>query len=204
MKASLTAVLSLLLLIFLCPLSASHTNDNLNYRVTRSDYTFSTVFDLASEKHPVGSVVKSVFHTAKHYDSYDRYGLFEGQGICGLGPLGLFYSWAAEIVLYNAYGEIIGRISGQLISSEPAKFGFYDALDNQICIAYLDQNCMGFVLVDPDNSAFVLARLTRNFILDTIDNWDVSIYYPERIPSKFVKIFSAFVCDTQNNFKQDI
>jgi hypothetical protein len=101
-------------------------------------------------------------------------------------------------------GAYKGMIDGQVVSSEPAKFSFYNAHDQRVAIGYLDQNCMGFSLVDPDNSAFVLARLTRNFILDTIDNWDVAIYHSERISPQLVKIFAAFVCDTQDKFKPDL
>lgn len=183
---------------------ATHDEEILHYRVTRNDYTFSTVFEMASDKHSLGSVVKNVFHITTHYDAYDRYGLYEGQGICRLFCLGLFYTWGTEIDIYSSNGEKMGLIDGQMMSSEPAKFSFYDALGQRVAIAYLDQNCMGFSIVDPNNSTFILARLNRNYILDTIDNWDVAIYCPERIPLKWIKIFAAFVCDTQNEFKPDL
>lgn len=204
MKTAWLATLYLFF-VFCIPLVNASTNEEaLNFRVTRSDYTFSSVFDMANEKKNLGSVVKSVFHITTHYDSYDRFGLYEGRGICRMVTLGLIYNWATEIDIYHTHGNKIGMIDGQVVSSEPAKFSFYDADDNRICIAYLDQNCMGFVLVDPENSSFVLARLTRNFILDTIDNWDISLYHPDRLPLKFVKIFAAFACDTQDSFKPDL
>lgn len=204
MKFSYISAFYLLVIAYMAPVQASSNEGTLNYRVTRSDYTFSTIFDMANEKNNLGSVVKSVFHIATHYDSYDRFGLFEGQGICRMVTLGIFYAWATEIDIYNTYGNRIGMIDGQVVSSEPAKFSFYDAEGNRLCIAYLDQNCMGFVLVDPENSAFVLARLTRNFILDTVDSWDISLYHPELLPPKFLKIFAAFACDSQDHFKPDL
>lgn len=180
--------------------------DVINYQVSLSDYTFSTVFDMKTHhKHQsMGSIVKSVFQVRTHYDAYDYQGRYEGQGICRLACLGLFYSWGAEIDVYDAQGNKIGFIDGQVMSSEPAKFSFYDENDNRIAIAYLDQNCAGFSLVDPQNSAFILARLERNFIKDTIDNWNVNLYYPEFVSHHLVKIFAAFVCDTQDKFKPDL
>jgi hypothetical protein len=159
---------------------------------------------MAHETKNYGSIVKSVFHLTTHYDCYDQFGLYEGQGICRMLTLGFFYPWATEIDLYNAHGTKVGMIDGQVVSSEPAKFSIYDAQDNRICIAYLDQNRMGFVFVDPDNSTFVLARLTRNFIMDTVDNWDATLYHPELLPLKFLKIFASFSCDTQDQFKPDL
>ena len=204
MKFSWPAAFFLLISISVIPLYALSKEETTSYRVTRSDYTLSSVFEMTNEKTNFGSVVKNIFHVATHYDSYDRYGLYEGQGICRILTLGLIYTWAAEIDIYDAHGDRIGMIDGQVISSEPAKFSFYDAEGNRICIAYLDQHCTGFVFVDPDNSAFILAHLTRNFIVDTIDNWEASLYHPERLPKLFLKIFAAFACDTQNDFKPDL
>jgi hypothetical protein len=196
--------LALLLVANIGYIDAKELEDCTSYRVTRSDYRFSTIFDMATERYPIGSVVKSVFHIATHYDSYDRFGMYEGQGICRIFCLGLFYTWGTEIDIYNMEGDKVGMIDGQMASAEPAKFSFYDACGQRVAIGYLDHNCAGFSLVDPDNSSFVLARLTRNFILDTVDNWDVAVYYPEIIPLHLVKIFAAFVCDTQNKFKPDL
>lgn len=198
------AILTLLLWVPFSSIQAKEKDETVAYRVTRSDYTFSTVFDMANEKHSLGNVIKSVFHLTTHYDAYNRFGLYEGQGVCRLFCLGLIYSWATEIDVYNAEGRKIGMIDGQVVSAEPAKFSFYNSAGNRIAIGYLDKNRTNFNLVDPDNSALVIARLSRNFILDTVDNWDIVIYYPDRISSKMVKIFGAFVCDTQNTFKTDL
>ncbi len=194
-----------LLLTQFCVIEAKERHHGTNYyHVIRSDYTFSTVFDMASDEEPIGSVVKSLFHLTTQYDSYDSFGVYKGNGICRLFCLGVFYTWATEIDLYDENGQYEGMIDGQVVSSEPAKFSFYNKQGQKIAIGYLDQNCMGFSLVDPNHSTFVLARLTRNFILDTVDNWDVAIYHPDRISPLLVKIFAAFVCDTQDKFKPDL
>ncbi len=184
--------------------SSLHEYDLNNYKVTRSDYTFSTIFDMAANEQSMGSVVKNIFHITTHYDAYDRFGLYEGQGICRVFCLGLFYAWGTEIDIYDVPGNKVGVIDGQVMTTEPAKFSFYDESGTRVAIASLDKNCMGFSIVDPENSAFVLAKLTRNFILDTLDNWDVVIYQPELISPRLVKIFAAFACDTQNKFKTDL
>ncbi|MDF2549905.1 MAG: hypothetical protein K0S07_972 [Chlamydiales bacterium] len=180
------------------------SNDLIRYRVTRSDYVFSTVFNMETDKGLIGSVVKSSFHLKTNYDSYDRSGLYEGRGIYRLVSLGLFYSWATEIDIYNLEDEKIGMIDGQIWTTGPAKFSFYDASDQCVAIAYLDKNRLGFTLVDPNYPSFTIARLTRNFIRDTVDNWDVVIYHPDLIPAELVKIFATFACDTQNKFKPDL
>ena len=193
----------LLIIVCMGPVDAYSKNESLNFQVVRSDYTFSSVFDMANEKVNFGSVVKSIFHITTHYDSYDRYGLYEGQGICRLVTLGLIYPWATKIDIYNLNGIKMGMIDGQVLYSEPVIFAFYDAEDHQICLAYLDQNGMGFVLTDPENPGVVFARLKRHALSDNPDHWDISVYHPDRLPLKFVKIFAAFVCDKQNKFKPE-
>lgn len=204
MKINYSTTLLSFFVLIACYLEAKQ--EVINYHVSRSDYTFSSVFDMKGQhKHQsLGSVVKSAFHVKTHYDAYDHQGKYEGQGICRLACLGLIYSWGAEIDVYDAQGNKIGLIDGQVMSSEPAKFSFYDENGSRIAIAYLDQNCAGFSLIDPQNSAFILARLERNFVKDTIDSWDVNLYYPEHVSNHLVKIFAAFVCDTQDKFKPDL
>ncbi|MCE2983446.1 MAG: hypothetical protein LW832_07765 [Parachlamydia sp.] len=177
---------------------------SVGFRIHRSDYKFSTEFDMNQDQHPEGSIVKSVFHVTTHYDLYDRYGIYEGQGVCRLFCLGALYVWGKEIDIYNADGQKMGLIDGQYATTEPAKFSFYDENGERLAIAYLDKNCTGFIIVDPENTSFILARLTRNFVEDTIDYWDTEIYFPEKLPVAMVKIFSAFAVDTQDKFKPDL
>lgn len=181
----------------------ANQQEPLKFRVTRQDYTYSSVFDLASDSQFVGSVVKWGFHLATQYDLYNGLGEFEGQGNCRLLSLGHFYAWATEIDVYDADGNYVGMIDGQAATTEPAKFSFYDAQYNRVGVAYLDQNCTAFSIYDPNNSVRVCSRLTRNFIQDTVDNWDVVIYDSTAISPMMVKIFAAFACDSQDQFKED-
>jgi hypothetical protein len=198
------ALPALWLLTIVQTLAAEHHDHINHYRVTRSNYVFSTTFDMSADHRSIGSVVKSKFHLTSQYDSYDSFGTYEGTGICSLFCLGVIFTRGAEIYIYDAMGHYEGIIDGQFASLEPAKFSFYDAKGQRVAIAYLDNNRMGFSLVDPENSNLILARLTRNFVVDAIDNWDVVIYHPDRIPARMVKTFASFACDWQNNFKPDL
>jgi hypothetical protein len=174
------------------------------FRVTRNDYTFSTVFEMAINDRLVGTAYKSSFHLMTQYDLYDSKGQYQGYGSCRFFSLGLFYTWATEIDVYDPYGYYVGMIDGQIASLEPAKFSIYDATGNRTGIAYLDKNCVAFSIVDPNNEARLLARFNRNFLQDTVDYWEVDIYEPEAISLKIIQVFAAFACDTQGKFKPDI
>jgi len=177
--------------------------ESVHYQVTKQRYTFSTSFEMANARHSMGSVIKSIFHLTTNYDAYDQYGLYEGQGVCRFFCLGLFYKWATEIDVYNDQGSYVGFIDGQVATSEPAKFSFYNAERERVAIAYLDQDCLGFKLINPNQSNEILAHLRRNFIPDVPDYWDVNIYNTENLSLALVKIFAAFACDTQDSFRKD-
>ncbi len=184
------------------PAKSFHCQE-LHFKVYPIDYTFSRVFDFISNKQPMGSVVKSSFHVRTHYDLYSAHGEYEGQGICKILCLGAFYVWGTEINIYDAHGDYYGFIDGQTMTTGPAKFSIYDKHNHRVAIAYLDEDCRGFSVVHPENHTFVLARLNRKFIPNEPDYWNVSLYEPEHLSPKLLKIFAAFACDKQGNFKED-
>ena len=183
--------------------SEGDDDSSLKFKVYEQDYTFSTVYEMGSGEGLMGSVSKSVFHIRTNYDLYDKKGAFEAVGICRVLTLGLIYSWATEMDLYDSNGQHIGVIDGQLMTSSQAKFSIYDSTQKRVGIAYLDNTCSAFTIVDPDNERHILASLKRNFVADTIDNWEVSIYERDVIDVRIIKIFSAFAVDTQKDFKED-
>lgn len=185
------------------PLKGEENGAASRFYIKRNDYTFSTVFEMISKDGLLGTAAKSVFRITTHYDLYDVGGNYEGQGACRFFCLGLFYTWGTEIDIYDAEGFTIGVIDGQAATSESGKFSIYDAEGNRLGIAYLDQNCSSFSIVHPDNSSRHLARLSRNFLENNVDCWDVIIYEPNAIPLKVIKVFAAFACDTQGKFKKD-
>lgn len=184
-------------------LTATIEIEPLHYHTTRKDYALSTTFEMSNHHGSQGSIVKSLFHLTTHYDAYDRYGLYEAQGVCRFFCLGRFSYRATEIDVHDDRGNYVGFIDGQIFTSEPAKFSFYDAEGKHVAIGYLDYNCSGFSIVNPAKTNEILARLSRHFIQDAVDYWDVVIYDSERISPILIKIFAAFACDTQNSFKKD-
>ncbi len=175
----------------------------IHYHVTKSRYTFSTIFDMIADNRSIGSIVKNRFHITTHYDLYDSFGAYQGKGISRFFCLGLFYEWAREIDVYDAQGNRIGVIDGQVVTDAPAKFSFYNSAGQRVAIAYLDHTRKGFSLLDSEDETFVLARLNRNFIDEAMDTWEVNLYHPEKISPQLVRVFAAFACDTQDKFKED-
>lgn len=181
----------------------SHEEDQISFKVYRRDYTFSRVFEFFHGTGLHGSVIKSALHLRTHYDLYDRHGIFEAQAICAIRPLGSLFTWATVINIYDLDGNDLGQINGQVLTTEAAKFNFYNSNGECIAIGYLDENAMGFSIVSPKNSAFLLAGLKRKFVKKMPDHWDVSVFEKELISPVLVKIFAAFVCDRQGSFRVD-
>lgn len=134
--------------------------------IFRNDYTFSSLFEISSGNELIATVMKSKLNINA---LYDKYGNYEALGSCRLFCLGTFYTWGTEIDIYDEDGNRIGVIDGQVASTEPAKFSFYDSENNLIAIAYLDKNRAVFSILDPINEIKPFARLSRNFVRDTVD-----------------------------------
>lgn len=177
--------------------------DPQHYSVTCNKYDWTTIFSMAHGSQLLGTAEKSWFQIKRTYDLFDASGAYEGYGSCRVLCLGVFYVWGTEIDIYDAQGNTVGLIDGQLASSEQAKFSIYNAQGNRVGIAYLDQHCSAFSIVDPNNPARILARLSRNFVEDTVDYWNVMVYDPQAIAPSIIKVFAVFACDTQGDFKAD-
>jgi hypothetical protein len=89
------------------------------------------------------------------------------------------------------------------VTGASAKFSFYDGNGNHVGIAYLDRNNTGFTISHPDNEYYIIAQYNRQFVENTIDSWDVSIYDSTVIPTELLHIFGAFAVDRQSTFKLD-
>lgn len=198
-------LLALLLSFVTDPVLATDksTGSALTFSVRRQDYMFSTVFEISSPVEHIGSVYKSSFSIRTHYDLYDSLGNHESNGICRVLTLGVLYSWAREIDVYDAQGMTVGMIDGQLATGASAKFSIYNAEGNKAGIAYLDKNGAAFSVVDPANEQRMIASLKRNFVANTLDHWDVTIYDKDAIDMRILKTFAAFAVDSQNDFKKD-
>lgn len=203
MFKKLSLFLSCWLLIgAVAPIYADNENA-LHYTVTKHNYTFSTEFEMANNSQFLGSVVKSKFRLFTRYDVYDRLGAFGGQGIKKLSISGLLGVWGTDIGVKDEAGNYVGFIDGEIASFQAAKFVFYDTEDNRVGVAYLDENCSAFTIYDGMTEKRILARLTRNFVQETVDYWDVTIYDTQAISPLIVQVFAAFACDSQGKFKRD-
>lgn len=179
----------------------------IHYHTTCTPHVFSTVFDMSTLSCSQGTVIKNIFHLTTHYDCFDRYDLYEAQGVCRLLSLGRFSDRATEIDIYDDRGNYIGSIHGKLFNSELAKFNFYNAEGEKVAISYLDYDGKGFSIVHPLNTCEILARLSWHSLdlqktENHLDYWDVTIYDYELISPLLVKIFAAFTCDKQDFFKK--
>lgn len=199
----------LIMMMSLATLGFSSTCKNfdshiLTFNTQQQDYLFSTIFDFSSENGSLGSALKSSFRIRTNYDLYTPLGDYEGTGTCRLLTLGVVYSWGTEIDIYDQNHAYLGMIDGQVVTGAAAKFSIYDAEGMRVGIAYLDRNQSIFTIVDPENEQRYIASFRRNFIKDTVDNWNIQVYDQETIDRRIIKIFAAFAVDTQETFKEDL
>lgn len=190
-----------------CAIALTAQAEELN--VYQKDYRFSTVFEVESDGQVLGSVEKSIWRWLKPlrdtYDIYDEDGNWQATGIGRIFCLGFFRPWGAEFDVYDTKGEKIGLIDGQFVTTEPAKFSFYNSQGDLVGIAYLDQKSAGFTIFHPQKPSKILAYLRRNFIPDQTDHWTISIQDKKgAIDLRILKVFAAFAVDKQGYFKADL
>ncbi len=174
------------------------------FNVIKREYSFSTEFELEWEGVQYTHAVKSVFHFRTHYDLYDSEGDFAAKGKASWIPsfgLGWLYSWAADLLVFDAEGFYVGSIDGTLYTDAVAKFIFRDAGDNDLAVAYMDKERNTFTLHKPSNKTKKIMELKRQVVPYKTDYWTVSIYDDTVIPSEMIKIFAVFACDRQDDFK---
>ena len=178
------------------------------FSVHQKDYRFSTVFEMDSHGKLHGSVVKSSLRWLKplrdSYDVYDQAGEWRATGITRIRCLGLLYAWGTEFDIYDKEGSRIGVIDGQVWTSESAKYSIFNAKGDRVAIAYLDLTNAGFSIVHPEKTNHFIARLTRNFVRDQVDHWDVVVYDKDAVHPDIIKVFAAWAVDYQEYFKKDI
>jgi hypothetical protein len=95
-------------------------------------------------------------------------------------------------------------IDGQVVTSEPAKFSIYDKNGTRVGIAYMELANAGIAIVHPEKTNHIIARLTRNFVREQVDHWDVVVYDTDAIDPAVIKVFAGFAVDKQEYFKADL
>ena len=196
-----------LMFLLVCLCAQVSAGEVPNYNICQKDYRFSTVFEMESQGRSQGMIIKTSLRFLKPlrdaYDAYDKDGNWEATGIGRVFCLGFFRPWGAEFDVYDTEGSRIGVIDGQLFSSESAKYSIYNEVGERVGIAYMDLPNAGFSIVHPEKTTKILARLTRDFVQDQVDQWEVANYAPEAIDERILKVFAAFAVDKQEYFKED-
>lgn len=187
----------LLLFLLLTSVAFGATQSPFSYSVIKNPYRFSTYFELMGKEGYEGRVVSNFFHVRTTYDLYNAEGMYEGQGICRALSLGVLFSWARDLDLYDARGIYIGMIQGKVMTTTSAKFNLYDAAGQLIGSAYQNRNQSSFNLLDPSPMERMLGVIKRNA---TADEWEVTLYDSTAIDHRQLKILSAFIADHQNSW----
>lgn len=201
---------------FLCTISFALTaHEGYEFTVQKKEYFSQSVFEFESKgERPFGTVIiyRYINPLRTHYHYYDDNGIWQSTARSVLlcyGAGGWGRKWGTEIEIfdneatYYSQGNRIGYIDGQVATTAPAKFSLYNRSNEVVGIAYLDETKSGFTIVDPSNDKKIIARLTRNFIQDVIDPWEVSVYDKTSIDPIMIKMFAAFAVDSQDYFKVD-
>ena len=167
------------------------------------EFTFSTYYDIESERGSFGYVTKTSLSVRTYYEYYDADGTLDASAYLRLLSLGQAYTWAGTLDVYDSQGNWAGLIEGALATFCPARFNFYDADSNLVAIAYMDSNRMGFTVVDANNETRKIATFNRIFVPELPDHWNVTVQDPDAINPAMLTIFGAFMVDNQSEFKED-
>lgn len=173
----------------------------LNYSIIKNPYRLTTYFEMHGKAGSEGKAIKKSLTVRTTYDLYDAKGEYVGQGICRALSLGVLYTWAKVIDIYDAKDKKIGLIDGQTLTTAKGKYNIYTKEHELVASAYLDYASSSFSLLDPNNTAKTLGLIKRNFNSKGSDSWDVSFYDSSAFDVRILKIFSAFVIDHQEYFK---
>lgn len=181
---------------------AYQSKERYHFTIQQKNYSLSTFFEIDSEDTYRGNVKKSQFRVRDHYDLSDKDG-WCATGIKRMASLGSFYDWGAEIDIYGVNNEFLGAIEGKILTTASTKFMLFDRYKKLVGIAFVDLDGRGATITDPNNETYALARFTRNFVLDVQDDWSVVVYEPKNLDDRLIRIFAAFLVDSQNSFHED-
>ncbi|MFI0435515.1 MAG: hypothetical protein ACH350_07315 [Parachlamydiaceae bacterium] len=180
-----------------CLWAQEHRDLPHHYSLSRIDYTFSTAFTIFDEKKSWGMVEKGIFHIETHYDSFDRFGLYEGRGVCPLPSLETLYSAMMKLEIYDQYGDYIAMIETQAASSNQKRFDFINQDQETLATAHLQEGERTVCILASDAPSLLFATLTYNGLGQTKNDWEISIDPSCPLPHLIIKIFAAFLCDNQ-------
>lgn len=181
----------------------NHEGQAYSFLVTCKDYGMSSEFEIQSGHVPPGRIKKSIFRVRSNYDLADEHG-WQATGITRFFSLGSLFHWARQIDVYNTDWQYIGNISGTVLTTASACYSFYDEEDKCVGHAYVDKQCRGVSIHHPEMESRIIAQLKRHFEIGVKDEWETFVYEPSQIDFRILRIFSAFICDLQSKFKEDL
>ncbi len=174
----------------------------ITYTIVEHPYRFSTYFEMQGKNGFEGRAIKNTLAVRTAYDLYDAAGAYQAQGVIQALSLGSLFAWGKDIDIYDPMGKQIGFIDGQALTTASAKYTFYNNKNIAVATAYLDYSCSGFVVMAHPGER-TIAHLRRIFVDNVVDHWDVTLYEPQAIDMRMLKVFSAFAIDFQEYFKED-
>lgn len=175
------------------------------YKVTihESLFTLTDYYEIDSTAGPQGNLIKTKLSLWTNYQYYDQAGQHAAAAYLRIFSLGSLYTWAGVLDVYDSNENRIGLIEGAILTLLPSKFSFYNANNELVGMAYMDQDCMGFTLSDPKNETKTIANYRRIFEKDVIDHWVITINDSDAVDLRLLYSFGAFVLDNQSDFRKD-
>lgn len=146
-----------------------------------------------------GTVKKSAFRIRTNYDLSSQQG-WQATGITRLLSMGVLYSWATDIDIYDTRQVKIGVIDGSIATVESARYDIYSYDEQgkatQVGVALASADFTRFSITTPGNY-LPIAELNR----DKQNNaWTVAVTAPEIIDDRIIRIFAGFVINYQDKF----
>lgn len=169
-----------------------------HFNVYKQEYSLATFFSIQSDETYRGVVKKSVFRVRTNYDLSDQHG-WQATGIKRVLSLGSLYPWATEVDIYDTQWLSVGMIDGQVASTAAARFSIYNANADLLGIAYLDYGLNTYTIEYPYQTVSLLpiAELHRHKDAGGLDWWEVSVYDPQQIDERILRIFAVMASDLQ-------
>jgi hypothetical protein len=146
-----------------------------------------------------GVVKKSAFRIRTNYDLSDQNG-WQATGITRILSMGMMYSWATDIDIYDTRNVKIGFIDGSIATVESARYDLYSYDEEgqaiQVGVALANVDFTNFSISTPGNY-LPIGELNR----DLKNNfWTVTITEPGVIDDRIIRIFAGFVVNYQDKF----
>ena len=190
------------LLIFAATSLFGTDTEGYHFTVQQRAHSLATYFDIDSDDTYPGTIKKSVFRLRENYDLSDADG-WSATGIVRIASLGSWFPWAKEMDVYNTEYRWIGLIRGELVTTAAARYTLYDESGHAVGVGYLDRDMSGISIVDPDNWARRIAQFKRIYVNRISDPWKVTVYDPDAIDDRLLRIFAGLIVDIQDEFKED-